>query len=147
MESDQMNVNKEATSTVSQEPQYDMVAANDYSYAPEFDEWIKEKPKRSYIRLKNPGDSVIIRLKSGRPERKRMDNFKGKAPKPVPVYTYPVTTPDKPGEEEDFDVTSKRLARDIQAYFDKGFAELEITRLDTNPVSYRVIPMIARQQQ
>jgi len=138
--------NEEATSTVSQEPQME-VAANNYSYAPDFNEWLKEKPKRSYIRLKSAGGSVTLRFKSGRPERSRMDDFKGKAPKPVPVYTYVVTTHDKPNEEKDFDVTSKRLAQQIQMYYDKGFPELEITRQDTNPVSYLVVPNLAGQQQ
>jgi hypothetical protein len=140
-ENQSTNVNKEATSKGIQEPE------KESSYAPEFDDWIKEKPKRPYIRLKNPNDSVIIRLKSGRPYKSRMDDFGGKAANKVPVYTYAVTTPDKPNEEQDFDVTSKRLGADILAYYEKGFVELEITRLDTNLVSYRVIPMIARQQQ
>jgi hypothetical protein len=136
------NVNKEATSTnVKQEPQNE-----NKSYAFDFDEWIKETPRHKYIRLK-AGEPQVIRFKSGRPDSTFPSDFKGKAPKPVPVARFLVTTPQEPKEEVAFDVTSKRLAADIKAYYDKGFAELEITRLDTNPVSYRVIPMIARQQQ
>jgi hypothetical protein len=65
----------------------------------------------------------------------------------VPVARYVVTTPEEPKEQQDFDVKSKRLAGDIRAYYEKGFTELEITRLNTNPVSYRLIPMTAREKQ
>jgi hypothetical protein len=132
------NQYEEATSKGLQEPQ---------NCAIDFDEWIKEKPKHKYIRLKKANESVVIRLKSSRPDSTFLSDFNGKAPKPVPVARYMVTTPEEPKEEVAFDVTSKRLAADIKAHFDKGFQELEITRLDTNPVSYRVIPMIAVQQQ
>jgi hypothetical protein len=104
------NVNKkeEGTSKVMQAPQQngEADAANDYnSYAPDFDESLKVKPKPRYIRLKNANESAILRFRNAKPDRKRMDNFKGKALEPVPVYTYTVTTPDKPNEEQYFDVT------------------------------------------
>jgi hypothetical protein len=87
-----------------------------------------------------------MRFKSGK-GKMIMTDFNGASPDKKPAARYVVTTPESANEEVDFDVTSKRLAADIKAYFDKGFHELEITRLDTNPVSYRVIPMIAAQQQ
>lgn len=134
------NVNEEETSKeVSQEPQE--------SHAPDFDAWINEKPKRRYVRLETDVPKVV-RFKSGKPYKDDMTDFKGKSRKgKVPVYSFAVTTPEEPNEEIDFDVTSKRLGSDIKAYYEKGFAELEITKLGTNPVSYRVIPMVARQQQ
>lgn len=65
----------------------------------------------------------------------------------VPAARYMVTTPEEPNKQQVLDITSKRLARDIQAYYERGFTELEITKLGTNPVSYRVIPNVAREAQ
>jgi hypothetical protein len=99
-----------------------------------------------YIRLENNAPTVM-RFKSGEPDELIMTDFGGKLSEKVPSARYLVTTPQEPNEAQAFDVTSKRLARDIKAYFERGFTELEITRQNTNPVSYRVIPVVARQQQ
>jgi len=131
---------EEATSTtVSQEPQQS-------SYAPEFDEWVKEKPRANYIRLKT-GEPKVIHFKSGKPNEMLMSDFGGKSAEPKPVARYLVTTPEEPNEEKSFDVTSKRLAAAIEANFARGITELEITKLATNPVSYQTIAVIAREKQ
>lgn len=125
-----------------QEPQND----NNNNYAPDFETWIQEKPRHNYIRLE-VNVPKVVRFKSGKPDEMLMSNFGGKLKEPKPVARYLVSTLDEPKEQKALDITSKRLAGDIQAYFVKGFAELEITRIDGNPVSYRVIPNLARERQ
>ena len=112
------NEEYEATSNSMQEPQNTDDGENnkDVSYATDFDQWIEEKPKRQYIRLKQVGESAIIRFPSGRPYSSKMSDFNGTVNPPKAVFTYKVTTPDAPNEQKDFDVTSKRLARDIKFY-------------------------------
>jgi hypothetical protein len=134
-----VGIKEEVTSKVSQETQNE-------GFAPDFDEWVKEKPRRNYIRIET-GQPKIIRFKSGKPNEMMMTDFGGKSAEKKPVARYLVTTPEEPNEEKSFEVTSKRLAGDIQALYEKGFAELEITKLETNPVSYRTVPFIVRQQQ
>lgn len=139
------NVNKkqevEAKSEGKQEPQDKTT-----SYAQEFDEWIKEKPRHDYIKLET---NVVktMRFKSGKPNEMIPTDFGGKLAEKVPAARYIVTTSEEPNKEQVLDITSKRLARDIQAYYERGFTELEITKLGTNPVSYRVIPNVTRERQ
>ena len=140
--------NEEREETVKQEPQIKKEEGQEeISYAPDFDAWVKEKPRHKYVSLKKANDPKVIRFKSGKPNEMLLSDFNGKLANPVPVARYMVTTPEESKEEQALDVTSKRLAADIQAYYGKGFTELEITRLDTNPVSYRIVPVVAREQQ
>jgi hypothetical protein len=138
----QQEIQEQENGKGTQEPQND-----NNNYAPDFDEWIKEKPRHNYIRLE-VNVPKVIGFKSARPYKKDTSDFNGKSKKgKIPVYTYAVTVPEEPNVEYDFDITSKRLGADIVAYYEKGFTELEITKLSTNPTSYRVIPLMARERQ
>jgi len=75
-----------------------------------------------------------------------VSDFGGKSAE-KPVARYMVTTPEEPNKPVAFDVTAKSLACDIQLYYDKGFAELEITKKNSSPIKYLVVPVIARQKQ
>jgi hypothetical protein len=90
----------------------------------DFDAWIKETPRLKYLALEK-GTSKVIRFKSGRPDEMLMTDFKGKLEQPVPVARYLVTTLEEPSEQLRFDVTSKRLASDINAYFVKDSQSLK----------------------
>jgi len=76
-----------------------------------------------------------------------MSDFNGKSAEKKPVARYMVTISEEPNKVVAFDVAAKSLARDIQFYYNKGFAELEITRENTSLVSYKIVPVIARQKQ
>jgi len=115
------------------------------SYAPEFDAWVNEKPRGNFVKLK-PGEPKIISFKSGKPNEMLMSNFGDPSKEPKPVARYLVTTPkeEQPNEEKTFDVTSKRLASLIQANYERGFTELEITKQNTTPTFYQVITIYCK---
>jgi hypothetical protein len=139
----QQNVQEERSQEI-QAPQNNVTT--EVSHAPGLDEWIKEKPRHNYIRLEVNGPRVL-RFKSDKPNEMLMSDFGGKLKEKKPIARYMVTTPEESKEEQVFDVTAKRLASEIQFYYGRGDKELEITKLNTSPVSYRVIPMIARERQ
>jgi hypothetical protein len=112
---------EEATSKVSQEPQQQ-------AYTPEFDQWVKEKPRSNFVKLK-PGEPKVISFKSGKPSEMLMSNFGDPSKEPKPVARYLVTTTpkeDNPKEEKTFDETSKRLAANQIARI-----RMELSRVST----------------
>ena len=62
------------------------------NYAPEFDQWVKEKPRHKYIRLELEVPTVL-RFKSGRPNEMIMTDFGGKVSEKKPAARYMVRTP------------------------------------------------------
>lgn len=140
MTTSQQEIEEQENGKGTQEPQ------NDNNYAPKFDQWVKEKPRHKYIRLELEVPTVL-RFKSGRPNEMIMTDFGGKVSEKKPAARYMVSTTSEPNEQVAFDVTSKRLAAEIQYYCDKGFNELEITKRNTSPISYRVVPLMARERQ
>jgi hypothetical protein len=112
---------------------------------PDFQEWIKEKPKTGYVKLEYNVPKTL-HFKSGKGEMSYTD-MGGKLDEKIPVAKFVVTTPEEPNNEQEFDVTSKRLAATINANYERGFANLEITKQNTTPVSYLVIPAAAREAQ
>jgi hypothetical protein len=108
-----------------------------------YEEWVK--PKHKYLKLEaNAPKLMHFRNTKGEYD---FTDFNGKLDEPVPVVRHMVTTPEMPNEEQEFTVTSKRLATTIQAHLDRGIMDLEITRLNTNPVSYQVIGAMAQEKQ
>jgi hypothetical protein len=88
------------------------------NYAPEFDDWVKEKPRHKHIRLELEMPTAL-RFKSGKPNEMLLTDFGGKLSEKKPAARYMVTTPKEPNEQAAFDVTSKRLASEIQYYCDR----------------------------